>query len=292
MTTRIINSKDSAVAADIVRVVRERPNDLIDPFPPSIEMEVLCDMGARGKEETTHARVAVEGGVVVGYGALDHSPEMKRALLVGPVIHPAHRTKGLGRALLDDLLNQARQARQRHVRTMVGSQNKAGQALLKSAGFKQRERHTCLRLTRPEQFPGIELDGIEIRRVDDELDDVYFEFTRRFVPRQPKQTRSLLKTDSYCAILAFKKNKPVGCVEVDFRHSPNASIENLDAPPSLLHKGLGNALLSEAVRAAFDREDIETLDLLMSGTDRARLEALVEHGFEIRHELIAYELRL
>ena len=112
------------------------------------------------------------------------------------------------------------------------------------------------------------------------------------MPRQPKQTRSLLKSDNYGAILAFRGDKPVGCVEVDMRFDTTASIENLDAPPSLLHKGLGNALLSEAVRTAFEDERIESLDLLMTGTDRARLESLAEHGFTVRHELLAYELRL
>lgn len=292
MTIRRIRSDDAAAVAEMVRLVRERPNDLIDPFPPCVEMEVLCDMGARGKAESRHACVAVDGDVVVGFGALDFSPEMKRAHLVGPVIHPAHRTKGHGRALLDELLGQARGARQRHVRTMVGALNKAAQALLKAAGFRSRDRHTCLRLARTPRFPEIELDDIEIRRVDPELSDLYFDFTRKFVPRQPGQTRSLLKTDNYCAILAFKKGKPVGCVEVDLRNGPTASVENLDAPPSLLHKGLGNALLSEAVRAAFERNDVVSLDLLMSGTDRERLDALADRGFEVRHELIGYELRL
>ena len=292
MSIRRIHSEDAPAVAEMVRLVRDRPNDLIDPFPPCVEMELLCDMAARGKGEATHASIAVDGDAVVGFGALDYSSEMKRAHLVGPVVHPAHRTKGHGRALLDFLLDQARAARQRHVRTMVGARNKAAQALLKAAGFRARDRHTCLRLARTPRFPDIELDGIEIRRVDAELADTYFDFTRKFVPRQPAQTRSLLKTDSYCAILAFKKGKPVGCVEVDLRNGPIASVENLDAPPSLLHKGLGNALLSEAVRAAFERDEVQAIDLLMSGTDRERLDALAERGFEVRHELVGYELRL
>jgi len=293
MSTRRIHAEDAAAAAELVRLARGRPSDLIDPFPPCVETEVLVDMGARGKADPTHARVAVSGIAVAGYGALDYSPEMRRAQLVGPVVHPDERRKGLGGALLDDLIDQARVARQRYVRAAVGARNEAGRALLKRAGFRRKETHTCLRLARPASVPAIAAEGVDIRRVDPEDDhDAYFEFTRKLVPRQPKQTRSLLKSDAYVVVLAFKNDRPVGCVEVDLRHGAAASVENLDAPPSLLHRGLGNALLAEAMAAAFERDDVESVDLLVSGTDRARLDGLRDAGFQVRHELVGYELRV
>ncbi|MFQ5578518.1 MAG: GNAT family N-acetyltransferase, partial [Anaerolineae bacterium] len=61
---------------------------------------MLVDMGARGKGQPCHPRVAVEGEGIVGYGALDFSPAMRQAQLVGPVVHPEHRRRGHGRALL------------------------------------------------------------------------------------------------------------------------------------------------------------------------------------------------
>ncbi len=292
MSTRRIHSEDAAAAGEIVRLARERSEDLIDPFPPSQEIEVLVDMGARGKADPTHARIAVSGVAVAGYGALDYSSEMRRAHLIGPVVHPDQRRKGFGRALLNDLTDQARVARQRYVRTAVGARNRGAQALLKKAGFKRKETHTCLRLARPESIPTIAVDNVEIRRVESELDDLYFDFTRKLVPRQPKQMRSLLKSDAYVVILAFKNDKPVGCVEVDLRNGSVASVENLDAPPSLLHRGLGNALLVEAMAAAFERDNVDVLDLVVSGTDRSRLEGLQSAGFQVRHEVIGYELRV
>jgi len=292
MLTRRIRSGDAAAAAELGRLVRERPNDTVDPFPPSVENEVLADMGARGKDSGGQALVACEGELIVGYGALDFSPQLRRALIVGPIVHPAHRRKGHGQALLQELLDQARSVRQRHVRILVGARNGAAEALLRANGFRRKERHTCLRLTRPERLPCIKLGRIAIERVGPESADLYFEFTRKFVPRQPRQTRSLLKADTYTAILAYRDGKPVGCVEVDTRYGPVACVETLEAPPSLLHKGLGNALLSEAIKAAFENPSVTALDLVMAGADRERIEVLVKNGFLVRHELLAYELRL
>ena len=76
------------------------------------------------------------------------------------------------------------------------------------------------------------------------------------------------------------------------RRSERASLEHLDGQPSLIHKGLGNLMLADAIRTAFEPDRIQHLDLLVSGADRARLEAYAESGFHIRHELISYEAKL
>ena len=131
MKTRPITSQDTAPVADLVQLVRERPNDLVDPFPPATEIEILADMGARGRGPG-RPRVALERGEVVGWGAVDFSPAMKRAALVGPVVHPAHRTKGHGRNLIQALVQNARDAHQKHVRVCLGAHNGAGQALLRA----------------------------------------------------------------------------------------------------------------------------------------------------------------
>ena len=292
MATDAIHSEHAAAAAALVQNVRSRPNDLIDPYPPAAEMEVLVDMGARGKGDDNHPRIVLEGEELIGYGAVDYSPDMRRAQLVGPVVHPAHRRKGHGALLLNDLLLQARNAKQKIVRGAVGVENGAGQALLKSAGFKPRERHTCLRLGRPEKLPRLPVEGVRLVQVDYDDGDAYHDYCKRLMPRQAKQTRALLKTDEYCIIQAFKGNKRVGCVEIDMRYDDTAVVETIDASTSLLHKGLGNALLAEAIRVAFERQGIEHLDLLMQGADRARIEEMTALGFTAKHELQAFELKL
>jgi len=291
MTTRRIHHEDAASAASLVQRARARRQDLIDPFPPAREMEVLADMGAR-QDEQARAWVALEGDDVVGYGALDYSPEMRRALLIGPVVDLAHRNKGYGLALLDELVDHARVARQKYVRVAIGEDNAAAETLLRRAGFRRRDTHTCVRLKRPKALPKFDVPDVKVTRVEPEDDTLYYGFTCKFVPRIKRQTRSLLKSDDYIAILAHKRDRPVGCVEVDLRFGDVASIENLDAPPSLLHKGLGNALVGEAMRAAFERESVTAIDLLLAGEDDQRVEAMKAMGFEVRHKLVAHELRL
>jgi len=293
MNTRPITSEDTAPVSNLVRLVRERPNDLVDPFPPATETEILADMGARGKGPG-RPRVALgKHGEVVGWGAVDFSPAMKRALLVGPVVHPAQRRKGHGRNLVQAVVQNARDAHQKHIRVCVGAHNGAGQALLRAEGFRASERHTCLRLPRPPQVPAPdEVQGIRIERVDAEHDDTYFDFTCRFVPRQPRQVGALLKADEYAAFLAYRGGRPVACVEVDMRFGEIATVENVDGPPSLLHRGLGNLLLAEAVHVAFRNDRIQAVELLMPGTERARHDQMRKRGFQVQHELVVFEQRI
>jgi len=292
LTTRAIHSEDASAAAKLVQAVKARPDDLIDPFPPGTEMEVLVDMGARGKGEASHPRVAVEDGVIVGYGAVDYSPEMRRALLLGPVVHPDHRCRGHGRRIVEDLLRQARAARQKHVRVSVGVRNKAAHEVLRRLGAKPRGRVTCVRLARPPQFSRFEIEGIRLERAEAEQGNELFDFTKRLVPRQAKQMRALLKSDRYCAILARRGGKVIGCVESDLRYGDTCTVENLEAPPSLLHKGLGNALLSEAIGVAFAQESIRFVEFCLPSSEGERLRGLIELGFEKRHELATFELKL
>lgn len=292
MATRAMTSDDAAAAAQLVRLVRERPHDRIDPFPPSVEAEVLADAGARGPEEDNHPRVAVDEGVIVGCAALDYSPALKRAVLVGPVVHPAHRRRGFGRSLLADLIAQAKAHGQKAVRACVADPNAAAQTLLEGQRFRQQERHTCLRLERPGRCAQLTVAGISIRRAwADDAPEVH-RFLERMVPRTERRTRSLLKTNTYAALLAFQGKTVVAVAEVDMRHGGTATVENLEGKPSLLHKGLANALMAEAVRVAFEREDITGLEFLLAGTDRKRIETFVQAGFQVRDEFLAYERKV
>ena len=75
MVTSAIHSEHAASAAALVQLIRSRPNDLIDPDPPSAEMEVLVDMGARGKGDDAHPRISIEGA----RGGLGGGGKLRRA---------------------------------------------------------------------------------------------------------------------------------------------------------------------------------------------------------------------
>jgi len=291
--TRAFTSADSAAVAELARIVRSRPKDCIDPFPPASDLEVLADAGARGKSGDGRRPRVVDGeGGVISYGALDYSEDLHRAQLVGPIVHPGHRHKGHGRVVLDSLIEQARIGKQKEIRATLGGMNQGGRALLEKAGFKLLACNTLLRIARPTEFTQLHLDGTEVRQATyDDWEELH-EFVRKLVPRNGKQTRSLLKTSEYIALLAYRRKQIVGFAEVDLRQTGLAILEHLDGPPNMLHKGLGNLLLSESVRAAFAHPDVESFELVAVGNDPNMLANYEMAGFERLHELLVYELKL
>ncbi|MGH7162425.1 MAG: GNAT family N-acetyltransferase [Planctomycetota bacterium] len=295
MSTRPITGEEAAAAAELSRLARDRPNDLIDPFPPATETEVLSDAGARGKEPVVHPRVAIEDGRTVGYGAVDLSVELRRCRLLGPVVHPAHRRRGHGRMLLLDLVSQARTAGQTAVWASIGVENGAGIALLCDTGFEAKASHTCFRLSRPAVFPALPefaVEGAQVRRANVDHADQVHEFTRHYVPRNDKQTRCLLKSGDYLVIIAERHDRIVGFAEADLRYGDVATVEYLDGRDPLVEKGLGNALLAELIRAAFERTTVQHVDFLVPETEGERIERLTREGLQRRYVLVTYERSL
>ncbi len=70
---------------------------------------------------------------VVGYAGIDLSPE---AMVMTVGVAPAHQRRGLGRALMHDLLDAARAARSREVHLEVRADDAGAQALYESLGFE------------------------------------------------------------------------------------------------------------------------------------------------------------
>lgn len=290
--TRLFNGGDSAQVAELSRLIRSRPKDVIDPYPPASEIEVMADAAARGKGESRHPRVVEVDGAVVGYGALDFSEDLHRAQLVGPIVHPAHRHKGCAQKLLSSLVEQGKLAGQEELRATVGGMNQAGRVLLEAAGFKTLACNSLLRIARPESFGDVHMDGVTVRRATYDDSEVVHEFVRRLVPRNAKQTRSVLKTSEYIVLLAEKRKQIVGFAEVDLRQPGVALLEHLDGPPNMLHVGLGNLLLWESVRSAFENPEVEFFDLVAVGNDPKMLTAYANVGFELLHDLVVYEMKL
>jgi len=236
--------------------------------------------------------VVESDGSVVAYGALDFSPDLHRAQLVGPIVHPAHRHRGCAKLLIESLIDQARLAKQQEIRATVGGMNQAARVLLEGSGFKTLACNTVLRIARPESFGELHMDAVTVRRADYDDSEEVHEFVRKLVPRNAKQTRSLLKTSEYIVLLAYKRKQVIGFAEVDLRQPGNAMLEHLDGPPNMLHVGLGNLLLWESVRHAFENAGVEHFEMVAVGNDPKMLTAYTNAGFEQRHDLVVYELKL
>ena len=70
------------------------------------------------------------------------------------------------------------------------------------------------------------MDNVTIRRVlYDDANEVVA-YTEKLVPRRPKQVRSLLKTDDYAILLAYRKGKLSAFTELDMRYGDVATVEH------------------------------------------------------------------
>ncbi len=292
MSTRAFSFDDSAPVAALAGLIRSLKDERIDPFPSDNEWEILADSGARGRGEDVHPRVAQVGDFVVGYGAVDLSRDHATGQLIGPLVHPDYRRRGLGRKLMQDLLGQARTAKRKRVSVAVGEENGGGAAFLKALKFKPKGRNTCLRVKRGIDLPDLhEWEDVRVRRVNYDHAGEVHAFLRDFVVRKEKQTRSLLKAGGYVVLLARRADEIVGFAELDLRSGETAVLEHLDGKPDLIKKGLGNLLLVEAMRHAFERRTITSFELLVPGDDPKKLDGYLEAGFQKRCVLITHERR-
>ncbi len=96
-----------------------------DPWPPSMVGEEL-------RAPLRHYVGAVEGGDTVGYAGVRLGPDAD-VMTIG-VVEPA-RGRGIGRALIEDLLGAARAAGSERVFLEVRASNEAAIGLYLSVGF-------------------------------------------------------------------------------------------------------------------------------------------------------------
>ena len=86
-----------------------------------------------GQLDTRHYLVALDGDEVVGYAGLCDYPD--EAFVQTMAVAPSHQRSGLGRRLLDALLEEADRRGQRTVALEVRADNPGAQRLYERAGF-------------------------------------------------------------------------------------------------------------------------------------------------------------
>ncbi|WP_305783332.1 GNAT family N-acetyltransferase [Symbioplanes lichenis] len=84
------------------------------------------------------ARAAVEGGQVVGHAGFHGPPDAEGRVEVGYTTDPAFRRRGLGRAMLGELIRRASgDSRVRIVRASISPDNAASLATVAPFGFER-----------------------------------------------------------------------------------------------------------------------------------------------------------
>ena len=78
--------------------------------------------------------VADEGGAVAGYAGIDRAGDVADVMTVA--VAPRHRGTGLGRELLDHLVEEARSSGAEHLMLEVRADNEAARRLYERSGFE------------------------------------------------------------------------------------------------------------------------------------------------------------
>jgi ribosomal-protein-alanine N-acetyltransferase len=112
------------------------------------------------RDRETLAPVACDGGRIAGFGVMEFGDE--RAHLVLLAVRPAHRRLGIGRRLLEWLVESARTAGIASLHLELRAGNEAAQGFYRAMGFDEtlvvpgyyRGREAALRMIRVLRSPG------------------------------------------------------------------------------------------------------------------------------------------
>ena len=189
-------------------------------------------------------------------------------------VHPSHRRRGLGRALLEQNLRRVEErvasgenGDQAHrVRSSADETETGDRALLESAGFTPARWFFLMRRAPLDDIPAAPLpDGLELRPVRPEHHRAIFEaeheaFLDHWEPRDKREadfvslfTRSELDTDLWVA--AWDGNEVAGVVQGWIWREENAVLgvergwlEHISVRRPWRRRGLGRAITAEALR--------------------------------------------
>jgi ribosomal-protein-alanine acetyltransferase len=94
-------------------------------------------MSSELEAKHTHYILGLEGDQVVGYAGLSKLPLVVQADIQTIAVSPQHRTKGLGRALMANLMAKASELSAEEVFLEVRADNEVAQRLYESLGFSK-----------------------------------------------------------------------------------------------------------------------------------------------------------
>lgn len=141
-TIRSATPDDAAALLDFLRTAAARTEHIAsqpDEFPATVEQERTI-LAERAADPAALYLVALAGGVVVGCMGFSHAPKRRLAHTgeLGLIVGEAWRGRGVGRALMNVLIEWARgSATIEKLCLSVFSTNVVGIALYESLGFER-----------------------------------------------------------------------------------------------------------------------------------------------------------
>jgi RimJ/RimL family protein N-acetyltransferase len=142
---RVVPEDARALTDYMIRLVGEEHNNIVlDPGQWTMsEAEERAYLQKAAADADQYFIVAELAGEIVGSGTIcrEARPTMRHAASLGMSVDAAHRRRGIGRALLQALVDWAREQGLRRVALQVMTRNAAGIALYKKMGFVEEGCH-------------------------------------------------------------------------------------------------------------------------------------------------------
>ncbi len=128
---RLATADDAPAIADVIRDVVEGPNPVVFDRPWSVE-EVSVWRRRLGNSGAIY--VALEGGALIGFGALDYNTREPETCTLGVWLRSEWRRRGIGTVLAEYLLSHAREQNFRRVVGSLPDNNEAALSFLSAIG--------------------------------------------------------------------------------------------------------------------------------------------------------------
>ena len=216
-----------------------------------LDLKVHPEMQRAGEDVTDAIVATTEDGAQVGLCTLDGVFEVE----ICGMVHPAHRRRGIGRALLDAALAACRERSARRVLVICEDASASGRALLNAAlptarlDFKEHrlELPSAGFAARAHVAP---VPGLVVRPADEaDLDALAMTQAAAFGERKQGIQPGIaadLRDPSYRYYLATLDGEPVGSLKVIFV-APRAYVYAFGVVPERRRRGVGRAVLAEVI---------------------------------------------
>jgi mycothiol synthase len=227
-----------------------------------------------------------KAGNIIGY--LNVIPELDiERVVLGCLIHPAHRRKGLGTMLVSSAMNYAFSKDAKAVHTNILDDNMVGKKFLNKLGFKFVRSFPILRLNLSEIRLKYKTQNFQIRCLKQgeeekltKLQNRSFANTWGYHPNTIEEISDRINLSDYSTndiIIGYDGNELIGyCwmqiyhneIEVDLKEKPQARIYMLGVDPQHRRKGIGKILLLEGLRRLKNKA-IQIVELNVDSKNKA-----------------------
>jgi mycothiol synthase len=290
------------------------PDDLAAYVRLINEIDALEKLGRASSVEHTRERLeepgrqpaediflAEERGLLVGYAEVQSEVQIGRAVLDGAV-HPAHRCRGVGSALLEAAVERGQEMGAGALQAPIPERMTVSRRFVEKRGFALVRRHWRMCLTGYTGAAAPTLGGFELRHFlpgDEEslctLQNLAFADHWGFCPNTAEETRYLVNT-SVChpegiLFLCGGKRRVAYCWTMDdAADAAKAYVRMIGVDPAYRGRGLGRVVLVAALDY-LTRRGIEEVELLVDSSNTPAQRLYESLGF-IREGVILWYERL